>query len=116
MQVKEDVETLLSFARPEIEAADRAGNSVGFSNAGEKYGPIAHRTYLALDAKSRTFEALYDKSIKPVLLDPWTVINRTRTHGIGDAGITPHEVEFWKNADVVKTFTDYLLTAYPDLP
>ncbi len=108
-QTKEDIELLLNVARDEIINAE--GNHHLFNDVSLKYGPIAHRVYLALDTPFRSCELYHDKETRRVLLDPCTVIIRARQfQDNGSAAIDG--VNFWNHADMIKTLIDYLALTY----
>lgn len=109
-QTKADIELLLNVAREEIINAE--GNPKRFNEIGKKYGPIAHRVYKKLDAPSKEPGNYHNKSIKAVLLDPWTVTNRMNSFERMDININPYEPELWLHTDMVKTLIDYLALTY----
>lgn len=105
-QTKLDIETLLTKAMPKLIEADRGGDSDLFLAVGVKYGPLAHRVYLALDMPERSYERYHDKATKRVLLDPWTILNRAKS--FQDTEITIDDQEFWMHGDMIKTLCDYI--------
>ena len=107
-QTKSDIETLLNVARSRLIAADKSGDSDLFMAVSVKYGPVAHRVYLALDMPERSCERYHDKATKRVMLDPWTVINIAKSFHIQKFEITIDDQEFWMHADMIKTLCDYL--------
>lgn len=108
-QTKEDIELLLNVARDEISNAE--GNHHLFNDVSLKYGPIAHRVYLNLDKPNRSCELYHDKETRRVLLDPWTVIMRSRMfQNKGPAAVD--DPNFWNHADMIKTLIDYLALTY----
>jgi hypothetical protein len=109
-QTKLDI-ALLHKARQKIEAIDKAGDPLEFNDAGLRYGSTAHRVYIALDVSHRSCECYHDKNTKRVLLDAWTVLNRTRSFKTENISID--DLKFWEHADMVKTLCDYLYLAYP---
>ena len=109
--LKDDIDLLLREARPAIATADQAGDSQVFTALGFKYGPTAHRVYLALDKPKRANEGDHSKETRRVLLEPMTVINRA--HSLpGSGAVSLDDPEFWIHADMVKTFCDYLDRVY----
>lgn len=107
-QTKSDIETLLNVARPKLIEADKKGDSDLFISVSVKYGPIANRVYLALDKPERNPDHYHDKETKRVMLDPCTVINRSKSFVIQNFEFNIDDPEFWLHADMIKTLCDYL--------
>jgi hypothetical protein len=108
-QTKEDIDLLLNVARDEIINAE--GNHHLFNDVSLKYGHIAHRVYLALDTPNRPSDLYHDKEARRVLLDPWTVIMRSRAfQDNGPAAVD--DPNFWNHSDMIKTLIDYLALTY----
>lgn len=105
-QIRLDIDSLLNMARNELKLADNGGGSKLFNEVSEKFGPIAHRVYLALDKPERSCERYHDKSTKRVMLDPWTVLNRAKN--FQRSAVTIDDIEFWLHGDMIKTICDYL--------
>lgn len=109
-ETNEDIGILLNVAINEIESAFKTGNSILYGELGEKYGFIAHRVYMNIDAPSKSVNtSFFDKQNKSVLLDPWTVTNRMKSLNADGDEITVNIPEFWNHSDMVKTLIDYLL-------
>lgn len=111
-QTIDDINLLLSVARPKIESADKACDSILFSALGYEYGPVAHRVYKTLDSPSKEPGNYYDRSFPAVLLDPWTILTRANSCKLPDEYHTPYNPEFWNHPDMIKTLTDYLALIY----
>lgn len=105
-QIQSEIKLLLNVARPGLIKADRGGGYKLFNEISEEFGPVAHRVYLALDKPERSIERYHDKETKRVMLDPWTVFNRTKN--FSNFGITIDDVEFWCHCDMIKTLCDYI--------
>ena len=106
-QTAADIELLLNVVRPKIESADKVGASELFREIGEEFGSIAHRVYRALDLPVRTPENYHNRSMTRVLLDPFTVLNRSHSLGVMDE-VAIDKPEFWDHADMIKTLIDFL--------
>ena len=107
INVKADIDLLINVVRPELVAADKSGNSELFNKIGEEFGPVAHRVYLTLDKPERSCERYHDRSTRRVMLDPWTVLNRTNS--FKDSAITIDDLDMWLHGDMIKALIDYLL-------
>ena len=113
MSNESDIKVLLK-AMSEIEAAFKSGNSFLYGQLGEKYGPLACRVYKKLDAPSKSTERdFFDKTNKPIALDPWTTINRIQSlTDNGRRDITPYSPVFWCHSDLIKSLVDYILLTH----
>lgn len=109
--LKDDIDLLLREARPAIATADQAGDSQVFTALGFKYGPTAHRVYLALDTPQRALGAYHSKETRRVLLDPMTVVNRACSFPNRGLAVVDNP-EFWIHADMIETLCDYLDRVY----
>jgi hypothetical protein len=105
-ETKSDIEVLLNIARPKLIAADNGGGSELFNEVSKKFGPVAHRVYLALDLPERKPERYHNKETRRVMLDPCTVINRARS--FLDSDTTIDDEEFWLHCDMIKSLCDYI--------
>lgn len=108
--LKEDVEALINIARPKLIAADNGGGSTLFNEVSDEFGPIAHRVFLGLDRFGREPEFYHD-SDSHVLLDPLTILNRSRDL----TGTSIDDVQFWRHGDMIKTLCDFLLLKFPEV-
>ena len=113
-QTKSDINALINFARPKLISADRGGGSELFNQVSKEYGPIAHRLYLALDKPERSCERYHDKATRRVMLDPLTVLNRSKS--FYNTEITIDDPEFWLHADMIKTLCDYIDWRFTEVP
>lgn len=103
-QTKSDIQQLLNVARPNLIESDKNGSSKLFTEISHKFGPLAHRVYLALDKPQRSCEQYHHKETRRVMLDPWTVLNRSKD--CGDSTID--DEVFWHHGDMIKTLCDYV--------
>lgn len=95
----------LTTAIHEIEAAFKSGDAMLYQKLGEQYAPLALEIFKSIDQAERSlpfFEA------NPVLLDPWTVSNRTKALLKEGIDATPYDLAFWQHPDLLKTLGDYL--------
>jgi len=105
-KTKSDIETLLNVARPKLIEADKGKGSKLFNEVSKEFGPVACRTYLALDKPGRFCELYHDEVTKRVMIDPMTVFNRTKS--LQNSEISIDDPEFWSHGDMIKTLCDYL--------
>lgn len=107
LDVKNEIDFLTDVAINEIKCAFKDGDEFLYGRLGERYGPIAHRVYMSLDIPSKSEQGFFDN--KSVLLDPWTVINRSESLRRAGKDPKPINPEFWNHSDLIKSLVDYLL-------
>jgi hypothetical protein len=99
------INDLLNVAQPMLVAADtQGGGSELFSKVIKQFAQVAHHVYGALDVPNRKPELYHDSNAPRVLLDPMTVLNRSRDV----PGASIDDLEFWEHGDMIKTLCDYL--------
>jgi|SRR5208337_4116401 len=114
MNIEKDINLLVNIAMPKIESAFKSGNGRLYGELGKKYGPIAHKVYMRLDAPSKSTEwDFFDNPNKSVLLDPMTVANRAEDLIREGKDANPGNPEFWCHVDLIKSLVEYLLISQP---
>jgi len=112
MGIESDINLLTTVAIKEIKDAFKAGDGLLYGRLGEKYGPLAHRVYMNLEAPSKSADwGFYDNPHKSVLLDPWAVINRSEDLMSEGKNSKPNSPEFWNHPDMIKALIEYLSLA-----